>query len=335
MDLPSLTLDERKALFENLVPDVHWDVFGTASKSTLQLLLEEKRFDFAKRATIEYLHSNHPLQAAKVTKIAQVRDLMTTPQLALYRGKPLGGSRISRNKAATNETATNKNPYWMRCLICGADAQSCGRVISEAHILEGVRTYAYDEYGTASGYADDLDPSSARNYIPLCGTEGQAGSCHDLFDTFKIALLYNPLKSVYFLYTPLGHYVEGYHGKVIRNIPHDFLPYKRLLAARAFATGFQCLDETMLNLPTLTMKLRESVQSSSEGFQQEDHSGVFNFSGQKRGIQSSEEEVEQTKRQKRAERFSKQSASSAAVGGATDSAGSWSKTLTLATKGDS
>jgi hypothetical protein len=36
--------------------------------------------------------------------------------------------------------------------------------------------------------------------VPLCGTQGVPGTCHDYFDKYEIALLYNPsTRTFYFL----------------------------------------------------------------------------------------------------------------------------------------
>ena len=92
----------------------------------------------------------------------------------------------------------------------------------------------YKEFGPMNRYINEVDPKSAGNFLPLCGIKGVKGTCHNEFDKYSIALLYNTLKSRYFLYcfnTGFAKY-EALHNKtVIVNM--DCPPYRRLLAWRA------------------------------------------------------------------------------------------------------
>jgi hypothetical protein len=83
------------------------------------------------------------------------------------------GSDVKRNKSATNESS-NKNPYWQSCLFCGRKDK-----ISEAHLINGIKKMDYSDFGVQAGYECDLDVTSARNYIPLCGLLGEKDTCHD------------------------------------------------------------------------------------------------------------------------------------------------------------
>jgi hypothetical protein len=72
---------------------------------------------------------------------------------------------------------------------------------------------------------------SARNFLPLCGTEGIYGTCHDEFDKFRITLLYNPLRGVYTIYCLdlVNSPKADLHLRDI-NVDPDFPPDRRLLA---------------------------------------------------------------------------------------------------------
>ena len=59
--------------------------------------------------------------------------------------------------------------------------------------LNFVREIYNQNFGINNRYVDELDSKSKRNFIPLCGTKGQAGTCHNEFDNYGITLLYNPL----------------------------------------------------------------------------------------------------------------------------------------------
>jgi len=85
------------------------------------------------------------------------------------------GSDVKRNKSATNELS-NKNLYWQSCLFCGREDH-----ISEAHLINAVKNMDYSEFGVQAGYENDLDVTSARNYIPLCGSLGEKGTCHNRY----------------------------------------------------------------------------------------------------------------------------------------------------------
>jgi len=67
-----------------------------------------------------------------------------------------------------------------------------GRKVTKAHlVVYNTRKHAefFDKFGTASGYSTDFDGNSERNHIPLCGTLGDKGSCHNAFDKFKMTFL--------------------------------------------------------------------------------------------------------------------------------------------------
>ena len=81
---------------------------------------------------------------------------------------------------------------------------------------------------------DELDSKSKRNFIPLCGTKGEAGTCHNEFDNFGITLLYNPLTKKYVKYclNPDFKPNENLHGEETE-ITGEFPPYCRLLSWRS------------------------------------------------------------------------------------------------------
>ena len=70
--------------------------------------------------------------------------------------------------------------------------------------------------------------------IPLCGTKGEAGTCHNEFDNFGITLLYNPLTKKYVKYCLNSNFKtdKNLHGKETE-IVGEFPPYCRLLSWRS------------------------------------------------------------------------------------------------------
>lgn len=100
-----------------------------------------------------------------------------------------------------------------------------------AHIVPGANGVDYSPF--CEGYSTPLDVKSARNFLPLCGTEGIYGTCHDEFDKFRITLLYNPLRGVYTIFClDLANSPKADLHLTDINVDPDFPPYRRLLAWR-------------------------------------------------------------------------------------------------------
>eukprot|EP01041_Mallomonas_annulata_P013380 gene13380-28367_t len=143
-------------------------------------------------------------------------------------------SYISKLKAVKAKVRKIFNP--LKCFFCNRTTD-----ISVAHIVSSGRT-DYPEFDKAAGYKCDLDVFSVRNYIPLCGKEGEHGTCHDSFDKFLVSLMYNPFKQKYFL-----HSSDEAPGKLKRiaekntklKPPKNWTPYHRLLAWRARKGGIE------------------------------------------------------------------------------------------------
>jgi hypothetical protein len=112
------------------------------------------------------------------------------------------------------------------CAFCGTRNN-----ITIAHIVSGANGVDYSPF--SEGYSTPMDVKSARNFLPLCGTEGIYRTCHDEFDKFRITLLYNPLRAVYTIFClDLANSPKAdLHLRDI-NVDMNFPPYKRLLAWR-------------------------------------------------------------------------------------------------------
>lgn len=121
-----------------------------------------------------------------------------------------------------------KTKYKHKCLFCGSANPTL------AHLVAGNSHVDYSLFGTRNGYKSDLDVKSQRNFIPLCGTLGEIGTCYHEFDTYKMSLLYDPLSQEYRVFcldSKFAKYDEV-NNKVIP-VDTDFPPYRRLLAWRA------------------------------------------------------------------------------------------------------
>ena len=98
-------------------------------------------------------------------------------------GKHSVASRLIRNSPVYNN----------RCAFCG------NTPVTMAHIVAGDSEMDYSPF--SRGYVSKLDVKSPRNFLPLCGTLGSYGSCHDEFDKFRLTLLYRPFQSTYTIFS--------------------------------------------------------------------------------------------------------------------------------------
>ena len=96
-------------------------------------------------------------------------------------GRTSGHSKLSdglRTKVETVKKNVNKAP----CAACGSND-----AVSAAHILISI-----EDLATAKMTMDEY--ASEKNFIPLCGTKGSKGTCHDAFDTGNLSFVHNPVK---------------------------------------------------------------------------------------------------------------------------------------------
>jgi hypothetical protein len=137
------------------------------------------------------------------------------------------------------------------CLFCGSTTN-----VTLAHLVASNTQINYREFGTGT-YRDNLDPTSLRNFIPLCGTLGETGTCHHEFDTHQVSLFYNPFERKYSLckFADLSF-------KVV-TVKHK--PYHRLMAWRtrfAIRSNFAVLkDDVFKSLVTSSQLSASSKQS--------------------------------------------------------------------------
>ena len=166
------------------------------------------------------------------------------------------GSKGSHSTAQKQITKS----YGTTCLFCGSNAG-----VTLAHLVAGNRDVNYKVFGKPT-YIDDLDVKSARNFIPLCGTHGMEGSCHNEFDNYLIGVVPNPLGEVsnqckLICMRPSFAKYEELNDKIIVVMePH---PYRRLLAWR----NRKCLLEhgryctTIIENTLLACDLSENANS--------------------------------------------------------------------------
>lgn len=143
----------------------------------------------------------------------------------------------------------------LKCLFCGATDQ-----ISMAHIVSsGAKSYA--------PFGDDLDPFSRRNFIPLCGTKGSwidgKRTCHNLYDIYLVAMVYNPLSSTYDVHNfagPDNHRLKELCQQIAMKIPGECKPYQRLITWRGRRTLRDYGNNSNITTET-TALLNQSIAS--------------------------------------------------------------------------
>jgi len=91
------------------------------------------------------------------------------------------------------------------CMACKGNGSLFGG-LTIAHIVADLgyskRSTSYTDFGKTSDYVDDIDPGCKSNYLLLCGTQGQAGSCHNEYDLLKMSLYWDHRDHLYKWFTP-------------------------------------------------------------------------------------------------------------------------------------
>lgn len=131
---------------------------------------------------------------------------------------------------------TDNGKILLRCVICGKD-ESPGTLISVAHIVSSTMD-DYSAFGVENGYKDNLDVFSVRNFMPLCGTHGEEGTCRDAIDKLLIHIRYDSILRSYHVDCCLGA-PESFReiGARALTTPPGWKPYLRLLAWRSRKCG--------------------------------------------------------------------------------------------------
>ena len=149
-------------------------------------------------------------------------------------------------RKVTNDAKTNAKKLFtadgtipLRCVVCGRqDSDSSDFKITLAHIISSAHP-DYGAYGICNGYKTNLDVFSVRNYIPLCGTGGASGGCHDAMDKHLIHIVYNPMNQSYRVVCAPGAPAEFHELSEGADLtpPPGWNPYLRLLAWRSRKCG--------------------------------------------------------------------------------------------------
>jgi hypothetical protein len=152
----------------------------------------------------------------------------------------------------SNASSVIRKSYGGKCLFCGSAKATL------AHLVAGNSRVSYDDFNFPH-YRDNLDVTSPRNFIPLCGTLGESETCHHQFDVYKMSLLFDPFLAQYRIFcldSRFSKYTE-LNNKVVAVDP-DHPPYRRLLAWRAR----KCVNEHSYLMADRGEKLLEFAKFS-------------------------------------------------------------------------
>lgn len=169
------------------------------------------------------------LEALKASTEALKKRVSTGLDERLFYFSRLMPSSSGKHTAA----ATTIWDKYDECVVCGRKREfdASGRAtVTLAHIVPGNSLISYKAFGRPR-YRDDLNIKSIRNFLPLCGTEGLAESCHNEFDKYLLTILYDPFLKVFkaLSLNALWSKHDACNGKTLR-LSHT--PYRRLLAWR-------------------------------------------------------------------------------------------------------
>ena len=122
-----------------------------------------------------------------------VVDNLVDPRLKCWNP----GAASSRGTASLTIKASRRI-YLSRigvCMCCGTDG-SAHRLkdalsgLTVTHIVPNMPQINV-LFGTDNHYRDDVRIECESNYLVLCGTQDQNGSCHNEYDNFQMSLYYN------------------------------------------------------------------------------------------------------------------------------------------------
>ena len=152
------------------------------------------------------------------------RSLRNDPKLFYF-------SRKAAPSSGKHSTADNLVDEYYKgvCVLCGEVGAT------RAHLISGNSTTVFEGFGPPR-YKEGLDVKSVRNFLPLCGTFGEIGTCHNEFDTYGLAILYNAICGEPYHYcfclNPKFAKRDVVHMKKLE-LNENHKPYKRVLAIHA------------------------------------------------------------------------------------------------------
>ena len=213
---------------------------GSSKELDSRITIEKQRLYFLEQrgsATFEVSVLKERIDALAVEVNATRIELDATKtqlntQLSLSRDPRLFYfSTVMPGSKGSHSTVSRqiKSLYGPQCMFCGSNEG-----VTLAHLVAGNPAVDYSPFGPPK-YRPDFDYRSVRNFILLCGTRGEEGTCHNEFDNYLIGMVPEPLGeggnrcTLLCLRHDFAKYEELNNKSILVRDPH---PYRRLLAWR-------------------------------------------------------------------------------------------------------
>ena len=175
-------------------------------------------------------------QEQKLNEQAVVLDNMTDPRLKVWNA---GESSSTKSTKSTNSTDKNRNISSRKgykstigmCMGCGCTDPS---KLSVAHIVAhnaAINTL----FGEDGNYVDNVEIECTRNYLVLCGKQGEENTCHNSYDNLKMSLYFSKADDVFKWYTVDDVTAERVRDRVL-SVDEIGDKYVRLLNWRTLKT---------------------------------------------------------------------------------------------------
>ena len=152
-------------------------------KEELESTMAEQKEEL--EAKIEEQKATLEEQKATLDEQGAVLSNLIDPRLSVWN---VGGSSSTSSSTPVNVSSSRKayrNQIGV-CMGCGNNSN-----LSIAHIVSHRRGADINLlFGTDGNYIDEVDVESERNYLVLCGSHGQQGTCHNYFDNLQMSLYY-------------------------------------------------------------------------------------------------------------------------------------------------
>ena len=154
----------------------------------LRLAEQKEELEATMEATMaeqkEQLEAKIEEQKAILDEQGAVLSNLIDPRLSVWN---VGGS--SSTSSSTPSILSSRRAYRTQigvCMGCGITSN-----LSIAHIVSHRRSADINTlFGIDGNYIDEVDVESERNYLVLCGSHGQQGTCHNYFDNLQMSLYY-------------------------------------------------------------------------------------------------------------------------------------------------
>ena len=151
----------------------------------LRLAEQKEELEATMAEQKEELEAKIEEQKATLDEQGAVLSSLIDPRLSVWNDGGSSSTSTSTLKSVSSSRRAYRNQIGV-CMGCGIDSD-----LSIAHIVSHRRSADINTlFGIDGDYIDDVDVESERNYLVLCGSHGQQGTCHNYFDNLQMSLYY-------------------------------------------------------------------------------------------------------------------------------------------------